>query len=61
MIRDWQLTIYIQAQAEVAKMEAMKALNEYRKMKGESQAYGEETFLVIAANLENLARQAGDL
>lgn len=61
MIRDWQLPIYIQVQAEVAKMEAMKALNEYRKMKGESQAYGEETFLVIAANLENLARQAGDL
>lgn len=61
MMRDWQVPIFIQAQAEVARMEAMKALNKYREMRGDSQAYDEDAFLAVAENLENLARRADDL
>lgn len=57
-MHDWQVPIYIQALAEATKVEAMKALNQYREMRGESQAYGEDAFLAVAGNLETLARDA---
>ena len=55
-MRDWQVPLYVQALAEVAKMEAMKALNQYREIRGESQAYGEDAFLRIAFELETISR-----
>lgn len=54
---NWQVPLYIQALAEVAKMESMKALNQYRYMRGESQAYDEEAFLKIALELETISRE----
>lgn len=53
---DWQVPLYVQALAEVAKMEAMKALNKYRELRGESQAYDEDAFLCIASELETISR-----
>ncbi len=57
-MKDWQVPIYIQAMAEMARLEAMKALNSYREQRGESQGYNEESFYDIVSNLETLARDA---
>lgn len=40
----------------VVTVEGMKALNQWREMRGEAQAYGEESFVVQANALGYLAR-----
>lgn len=51
-------SILIQAQVEVAKIEGMKAENQYRTAMGDTPCYNEWDFLKIADRLEELANKA---
>jgi len=44
-------------QFQVAVIEAMKAENDYRRSRGNSQAYGEKAFLGCANDIKSLADQ----
>lgn len=52
-----QAKLFLFAQAEVVRVAGMQALNQYRDMRGESQAYDEEAFAEAANRIENLAIQ----
>lgn len=49
--------LLIRAQAETAKVEAMKAENQSRTQRGLSLAYTEAAFMECANTLEHLARE----
>ena len=49
--------IFAFIQAELVRVEGMKAENVHREMLGEGPAYGEEAFGIAAAHIESLARE----
>lgn len=51
------LRIYAFIQATVARIEGMKAENQYRMSCGNSPAYGEDAFFIEAGQLDSLARE----
>ena len=50
-----QAKTFLFAQAEIARVAGMQALNEYRARRGESQAYDEEAFAAAAYRIEQYA------
>ena len=58
-MEDWQIKLYLEAQAEMVRVDGMKAENMHRQQNGESMAYTNEDFMLCAHNIELLARQIG--
>ena len=56
MMTNSQARYFLLAQACMARIAAMQALNDERRQRGESQAYDEESFLREAQQIEILAR-----
>jgi hypothetical protein len=56
-----QLMAQIRAFSLLAQIEGMKALNAHRLQRGETQAYDENAFYDLANQLEELARDAGQV
>lgn len=57
MLEEWQLKIYLQAQAEMIRVEGMKVENSQRVLRGEAAAYSEEAFCVSADEIDRLAHE----
>lgn len=55
-MQDWQVGIFIQAQAAMVEVEGMKVQNEERHVLGFSPAYDEQSFLEKAAELMQLSQ-----
>lgn len=55
-MNDTTAALLMRAFACMARIEAMKAENEARVLRGESPAYGADSFFEEAANLEELSR-----
>lgn len=56
-MQDWQTQLFLEAQAELVRVEGMKALNAQRLRLDESLAYGEDAFEEKALEIERLARE----
>ena len=59
MMETKMLDIRLQMERLISEREGMKALNEWRARRGESQAYDEEAFMRNGDGFEALARRLG--
>lgn len=55
MLNARQTYLFMMAQAEMCRVEGMKAMNDYRRNRGESQAYDENAFVASASVIEQAA------
>lgn len=56
----WQLRLFLEAQAEIVRVEGMKAENMRRQYLGECVFYAEDDFRGVAGEIERLAREIGE-
>lgn len=56
-MKDWQVKIWIQAQAIVAEIEGMKSENDLAKICNNTIPYGEDAFFRKSFELQELARE----
>lgn len=56
-MQDWQVSLWIQAQALLVDVEAMKATNEQERIAGNPPQYGEAAFYEVSFALGNLATE----
>jgi len=59
-MEDWQVRLFLEAQAELVRVEGMKAENAQRAQYGESMTYSEGHFEEKAQAIEYLSREIGN-
>ena len=55
-MHDWQVSLFVQAQAVVVRVEGYKAANEQERIAGNSPQYGEDSFCNAERELIEIAQ-----